>query len=144
MTLPRVTLVGMPKGGLIYDQRSLGWELLEEGPMVEGEPTLGFLGFLRKGETLVNGDTVLARTLEMDGNVSGQHHLERLLAQAASIPPELRHHYLVATGTKWRDPHGRVYVPGLDFLGYDKWELHFGRVGRVIWHGRGRVVRVCM
>lgn len=59
--LPRMTL-GAPTGGLINDQRSEGWELLEEGPQVqEGESTLDFLGFLREGENSINGETMLVR-----------------------------------------------------------------------------------
>ena len=137
--LPRVTL--KPPTGFVHDQRSQGWELLEEGPQVEGEPTLDFFGFLREGEEYINGETVLARASEMDGTESGQHHLERLLAQAKDIPVELRPFYLVATGTKWRRPGGSVYVPYLDFGG-GGWVLRFGRVGHDGWYGLVRVVRL--
>lgn len=138
--LPSVTL--KPRTGFVHDKRSENWELLEEGPQVqEGEPVLDFYGFLRDGETYVNGDTVLARALEMEGEETGQHHLERLLAQAASIPAELRPYYLVATGTKWRYPGGNVYVPFLDF-GDDEWVLYFRCVGRGLWGDYDRVVRV--
>ncbi|MEK7539823.1 MAG: hypothetical protein AAB558_01095 [Patescibacteria group bacterium] len=131
-----------PPAGFVHDQRSQGWELLEEGPKVEGEPILDFLGFLREGETYINGETVLARALEMEGTESGQHHLERLLAQAASIPAELRSFYLVATGTKWRYPDGYVCVPYLRFVG-GQWVLLFYGVGNDRWSVGDRVVRVC-
>lgn len=137
--LPRMVL--KPPTGFIYDKRSERWELLEEGPKVEGEPILDFLGFLREGEDYVNGHAVLARSLEMSGSESGQHHLERMLQQDVNIPLELRSYYLVATGTRWRRPGGKVCLAYLNFFG-GKWVLRFGQVvGH--WGGRDRVVRVC-
>lgn len=139
--LPSVIL--KPPTGFVHDKRSENWELLEEGPQVqEGEPVLDFYGFLRDGETDVNGETVLARALEMEGEETGQHHLERLLAQAASIPVELQKFCLVATGTKWRHPGGYVCVPYLRFF-VDEWVLGFLCVGGGYWSGIVRVVRVC-
>lgn len=140
ISLPIMTL--KPRSGFVHDQRSENWELLEEGPQVqEGEPVLEVYGFLRDGETYVNGETVLGRASEMDGAESGQHHLERLLAQAKDIPKELRSFYLVATGTKWRGPGGNLYVPYLFWRG-GRWVLYFYCVGHGHWSGRCRVVRL--
>lgn len=136
--LPSVTL--KPRT-FVHDMCSENWELLEEGPQVqEGESVLDFYGFLR-GETSVHGEIVLARALEMEGEETGQHHLERLLAQAASIPAKLRRYSLVATGTKWRNPDGRVSVPYL-FWHDGEWVLGFGYVDNGRWDSRCRVVRV--
>lgn len=138
--LPCMTLLAPT--GLIYDKRKQGWKLLEEGPKVEGESTLTFLGFVREGEVCVNGQTVLARTAEMDGSESGQHHLEHLLRQAHRIPAELRPYYLVATGTKWENSDGGVCIPHLRFVG-DRWVFRFRCVEDGRWSDDGRVVRVC-
>lgn len=139
-TLPRMTL--LPPTGLIYDKRLQGWELLEEGPKVEGETILDFFGFIRDGEVSVNGQTVLARAAEMDGAECGQHHLEHVLRQVHRIPAELQDYYLVATGTKWKNPDGRVCVPFLRRV-TDRWLLSFRCVHGSRWSDDGRIVRVC-
>lgn len=138
--LPTMTL--KPPSGFIYDKRKEKWELLEEGCQVEGEPVLELAGFLLEGEDRVIGQVMRTRSLEMGGR-TGQHHAERMLAQAKDIPTEWRQFYLVFPDTFWRDPDGGLYVPCLDW-GDDEWVLGFGCVGfgRGGWGGRGRVVRL--
>lgn len=136
--LPIMTL--KPPSGFFYDKRKERWELLEEGCQVEGEPALELASFLLEGEDYVNGQVMRARSLEMGGR-TGQHHAERMLAQAEGIPTEWRQFYLVFPDTMWRDPGGSLCVPYLRWRGF-KWVLSFDYVDSAYWSGLYRVVRL--
>ncbi|MEK7540357.1 MAG: hypothetical protein AAB558_03855, partial [Patescibacteria group bacterium] len=79
------------------------------------------------------------RSLEMGGR-TGQHHAERMLAQAEGIPTEWRQFYLVFPDTLWRGPDGDLCVPCLGWGG-GEWVLGFDYVDGDGWDGC-RVVRL--
>lgn len=139
MTASLTSVILKPPTGLVYDQRSEGWELLEEGPQVQGEPVLDFYALAQEGEIYVTGQTFFSRVQTMEGTETSQYYLERLLDQAGSIPAELRPYKLLATGTRWRSSDGQLYVPCLHWIG-SAWALFFYTVDTARWHDIGCVV----
>lgn len=137
--LPFITLTLEPPSGFVYDKRKECWKLLEEGRSVEGEPDLELAPFLQ-GEDYVSGHVMRARSLVMGGR-TGQHHAERVIAQAEVVPAEWRQYFLVFPDTLWRSPHPNLYVPYLRWVG-DRWELCFRCFDSRLWGGNLRIVRL--
>jgi hypothetical protein len=120
-TLPSMVLRNPT--GFFYDKTKNGWELVENVPLENIEPTLELSDFLQEGENYIIGTTMLERAKKL-GNLAGQLHAERLLSQQQDIPKEWRDYYLVFAGTVWRDSDGNLYVPYLGWGG-GRWDLNF-------------------
>ncbi len=109
------------------DMRKEDWELLED----VGDPDpaeiiiadLEVVSFLKGDETLVSGEVMRNRAVELQANL-GQRHAEFLLKHQEEIPKEFRKFYLVFPGTVWRDPCYYPRVPCLRRRGR-QWTLYF-------------------
>lgn len=113
--LPRMIL--KPQS-FVDDKRKEGWKLVRDGEIV-----LQLDRFLAEGEPDVTGYVMLKRAKAM-GDLVGQFHAERLLAQQTIIPKKWRSSVLIFAGTVWRHPKGGWLVSSLDWDG-DGWYLHF-------------------
>ena len=120
------------------DLRKEGYEPLEDVPF-DGQPfTPDIIGFLKSGESYVNGDVMRTRAREANANL-GHLHAEYLLNHQDLIPTEWRgKYYLVFPGTVWRSRGGRRRVPCLGWHG-DRWCLRFAWLGHG-WYSVDRLV----
>lgn len=135
------------KLGFTHDKTKDDWTLIDndEGPPRSVEPfDLHFSTFLKEGESYVNGEEMLLRSISSvpnHGPLAGQHQAEQLLEQQDKIPADLRGKYIVFLATKWRDQHGIRYVPYLCWNGY-RWKLDFNWLAYVDWSANDLVARL--
>ena len=123
-------------GAFKRDMTKEGWTLLENASRrING--TIDVVPFLKTGESLVKGDVMAQRAVELDGNYS-QEDAEWLLEHQDMIPEELRGYYLVFPATKWQGRGGRRGVPYLYWFG-DRWILDFHWL-ELDWRSGGRLV----
>ena len=132
------TVILKSSSGLTNDKREDGCELIEDIP-IEGNPELELVEILEEGESFAKGDVILERIRSKIKNYAGQQHLERLLVQKVTIPKEWRPYYLIAPGTKWRNPHDSIFVPCLCWR-RNEWYLEWIWIGHR-WNSKGRFVR---
>jgi len=101
------------------------WEVVEDvTPTLFNIRDLKFKGFLKSGESLVNGSTMRERAVAMKGNL-GLVDAKRLLDHQSEIPTKLRGRHIMFLGTVLRGSGGFLGVPCL-FLDGDRWCLIFG------------------
>lgn len=122
-----------------YDKTKDGWKLLEDVLFDGKEFVPEFLGFLKPGESSVNGDVMRLRAKELNVH-TGQRHAEWLLEHQDRIPKELRGKYLVFPDTVWRDSVGYRGVPYLGWNG-DKWCLNWNWLEND-WNDNDRLIRL--
>lgn len=120
-----------------HDKTKDGWTLLEDAPFNGGCFIPEFVGFLKSGESYINGKEMRRRAVELNAN-RGQRDAEWLLENQGGIPRELRGKFLVFPGTVWFTSDGIHYVPCLDWRG-DKWCWGFYWLGSV-WGDSLRLV----
>ncbi len=122
-----------------HDMTKEGWKLLEDVPF-DGQPFIpDIVGFLKSGESYVNGNVMRQRAKQANACL-GQRHAEYLLNNQHLIPAEFRQYCLVFPGTFWQHRDGSRSVPYLTWIG-GRWYLDFRWLG-YDWRSDARLVSV--
>lgn len=96
------------------------------------------VGFIREGETSVDGDEMLRRTAGKNGGAIGEEDVSFLRERRGQLPDTLRPYWLV---TGQRDPDNPRYVSYLYFYGIG-WCQGWNWLGHQ-WNDYYLVVRRC-
>lgn len=102
----------------------------------DGKRTYEAVGFLKEGETSVNGDTMLERTASKNGGAIKDDDWDYLREHGFQPNPELEKYYLATDRRNPDNPRSVSY-----FFRYDDvWGEDWHDLGRQ-WHRLGLVVR---
>jgi len=112
---------------LIPETKGKKWEVIEDvGPSDFSLSDLKYRSFLKGDETVVSGDTMRQRAVELGAylGLSDAPRLLEWLNQFDEVPGDLQGKYISLPGTVLRSPDGNSNVPYLD-RGGDCWILNF-------------------
>lgn len=118
-----LTIVLDPSKPFARDMRKEGWTLESDVECLAGSLTLELCGFLKPGESSVNGEEMVRRAIK-DGADLGQKHTEAFLAKYERWAPPEGVYYIAFPGTIWRNQDGDRVVPYLSWDG-GRWSLSF-------------------